>query len=233
MIGGKGDFSFSFVKGRGIHRSIMKHVFTLNPEHLMGLESGQRVLVTTWISDDVLFCDSPALVVGCESGDFVFVYIGEDGSAKQARLPIDKYGTIWNASIEDGFCIETPDGILHASGILNSEYPGIEINLYRPGDDYPIRLSMTEYIPGGECLCGFDPAHPEESQREIDEVPAERIVTTDGKHITSKDGIHYSNSGNYRITAGLVSRAWPNEVEDEDDHRRVFHSGYKKEGDAE
>lgn len=31
----------------------------------------------------------------------------------------------------------------------------------------------------------------------------------------------------YEVTAGLVSRAWPDEIHAEDYHRRVFHFGYK------
>ena len=206
----------------------MKHVIMLNSEHLLGLESGQKVFITTWVSTDVLFCDTPALVVGCEDEDFVFIYIGQDSSAKQGRLPINSYGTAWNASIEDGFCVVTPDGILHASSSRDLEYPGITIDLYREGhEDSPIRLSMTEYSSGGEGLCGFDPSNPGLSKREIAEVPVERIVTEDGEQIATKDGITYANASQYHVTAGLVSRAWQSDFEDENNHHRVFHTGYR------
>jgi len=206
----------------------MKRMIVLTPENLPGLEMGQQIYITTWVAQDVLFSETPAMTVGQEDGYFVFIYIGEDASAKKGYLPLAQFGKTWTAMIEDGFTVNTPDGVLHASSSRDLEYPGITIDLYREGyEDYPIRLSMTEYSSGGEGLCGFDPHNPALSKREIAEVPVERIVTEDGKPIATKDGITYENAGQYHVTAGLVSRAWQSDFEDEDNHHRVFHTGYR------
>lgn len=46
------------------------------------------------------------------------------------------------------------------------------------------------------------------------------------QQIASKDGITPANAGQYHISAGLVTRAWEDELNDVDSHRRVFHYGY-------
>ena len=83
---------------------------------------------------------------------------------------------------------------------------------------------LIEYSPGGEGLCGFDPGRPNLARQEIAEVPVERIAKHDGTPVESKDGIYPHNAGEYEVTPGFVTRAWPNDRLDEDDHRRVFHT---------
>lgn len=142
-------------------------------------------------------------------------------------LPFETYKTEWTVEVENGFTVDTPDGVLHAFNAGDDEYPGIRIDLYRPNDPVPVSLAMTEYIPGGEGVYGYDPVHPSRQKEEYDEVPAERIVDKDGKLITCKGEI--TDASGHSITAGLVSRAWPNEIAEEDYHKRVFHIGYKEE----
>lgn len=141
-------------------------------------------------------------------------------------FPFETYKTNWKAEVQAGITVETPDGTLHAYNVGGDEYPGIAIDLYRPDDPCPIGLSLTEYISGGECLCGLDPKRPELSDEEIAEVPVERIMDADGNPVTSRDGI--SRNSDHRVSAGLVTRAWPDEVHNKDYHKRVFHIGYGK-----
>lgn len=199
----------------------MVKTFVLNRENLSRLAAGERVLIK---SDPSFEPSGPALVVGIQQEEFVFVYIGDGGTAEQGRLALEDYGDDWTVYIEDGFFVRTPEGLLHAYSKHDPEYPGIAIDLYRPGDEeYGIGLAITEYVPAGEGLCGYDASNPVLSRQEIDEVPAERIETEDGQPVASKNGITPANAGSYRITAGLITRAWPDELNDVDNHRRVFH----------
>ena len=88
--------------------------------------------------------------------------------------------------------------------------------LPQPQEHYPISLAMTEYVPGGELV-----------SPDNDDVPTERIVDKDGKPIVCRGEI--TETSGHTVTAGLVSRAWPNENTDPDTHKRVFHTGYKEE----
>lgn len=204
----------------------MLKTFVLDSHQLPALATGDRVLVDSFEGLSTEFGYTPALTVGVRRGNFVFVYIGPNGEALQGELPLSTYGRQWNLHLEDGFLITTPEGILHAYSKRDPEYPGIAVDLYRSEDDQPITLSMTEYAPAGEGLCGYDASIPGLSQQEIDEVPVQRIETEDGKPVSSKDGITPANAGNYRISAGLITRAWEDELNDVDSHRRVFHYGY-------
>ena len=115
-----------------------------------------------------------------------------------------EYGKDWWVEVENGFTVETPDGTLHAYDKGNSEYPGVMIDLLVPGDDIPIGLAMTEYIPANsEGMNDFIPDQPMDEE-----------------------------TNDLYVTGGLVTRTWPDEVHAEDDHKRVFHFGYKR-GHAE
>lgn len=145
-------------------------------------------------------------------------FYGKDAKDYSIKwLPFETYKEEWTADVEDGFTVDTPDGVLHAfNDGGGDEYPGIRIDLYRPMDPRPIAMSMTEYVPGGECV-GY----------EDDDIPMERIVDKDGMPITCRGEI--TNESGHTVSAGLVSRAWPNEIAEEDCHKRVFHTGYKEE----
>lgn len=131
-----------------------------------------------------------------------------------------EYGKDWWVEVENGFTVETPDGTLHAYDKGNSEYPGVMIDLLVPGDDIPVGLAMTEYIPANsEGMNDFIPDQPMEMWAQFKEVPNRRIAVDE-------------ETNDLYVTGGLVTRAWPDEVHAEDNHKRVFHFGYKR-GDAE
>lgn len=196
----------------------------LNASDLDGLKAGQQLFITTWIATSVLLSDSPCMAVGRDGDDFLAVYITEKGEGAQIRLSIPEYGTAWNACISDGFIIRTPGGSLLATPYVDPDYPGIEIWRANPNDGTPVqRLALVEYTTGGDGLCGFDPSNPALAKQEIAEVPVERIVREDGTPVKNKDGIYPHNAHEYKVSPGFVTRAWPNDLRDEDDHRRVFH----------
>lgn len=136
-----------------------------------------------------------------------------------------EYGKDWWVEVENGFTVETPHGTLHAYDKNNSEYPGVMVDLFVPGDDVPIGLAMTEYIPSSsEGMSDYIPGQPMEMWAQFKEIPNRRIATD-------------PETNDLYVTAGFVTRAWPDEVHAEDKHKRVFHFGYqpghaeqKKEG---
>lgn len=107
--------------------------------------------------------------------------------------------------------VPTPDGDIVAYDKRDSEYPGVMIDLVRPGEQ-SIGLAMVEYITGGEGISGYDPQHPELAAMEEAEVPPERR--------------RLDEDGREECTAGIVTRSWPNETADVDFHKRTFHCGY-------
>lgn len=122
-----------------------------------------------------------------------------------------------NDSVDDqknSFIVQTPHGMLHVYDKKESEYPGVYIDLLH-ADGSTTTLAMVEYIPGGEGICDYNPTWSVEMVRQEAEVPLERI---------EKD-----EEGNDRISAGFVTRGWPDEEHEEDRHFRIFHYGYQKE----
>lgn len=106
------------------------------------------------------------------------------------------------------FLVETPDGMLVAFQAGDANYPAVEVDIRGNGDNDPdITLSLTEYIPGGEGISDYDPSHPDEMSRQRSEVPTERIQTNRG--------------GNEEVSAGFVTRAWPNEAADQESHHII------------
>lgn len=107
--------------------------------------------------------------------------------------------------------VKTPHGTLVAYVTGDTDYPAIAVDLIPEGTEKEaISLSLTEYIPGGESIADYG-IGKSESERQKAEVPAERIG--------------YRNDGKI-ITAGFVTRAWPDETHDMDCHTRTFHVGY-------
>lgn len=113
------------------------------------------------------------------------------------------------------FLVETLDGTLAAYQIEDPNYPGIGVDLLQAVDEPNITLSLTEYIMGGEGISDFDLSNPDEMCRQQSEVPPQRRQMGD--------------DGRETVTAGFVTRGWPNERADEERHHRIFHYGYKKE----
>lgn len=111
------------------------------------------------------------------------------------------------------FFVDTPDGVMTAYRTGDIDYLGIAVERKadRPGEP-DITLSLTEYIPGGEGICDYDLAHPDEMHRQGCEVPEERRRTRP--------------DGGQEVSAGFVTRGWPNETDDPEYHQRIFHYGY-------
>jgi len=107
---------------------------------------------------------------------------------------------------EHDFSLDTPHGTLHIYDKQDDEYPGVWIDLQQPGTA-DITLAMVEYIPGGEGLSDYIPSRPDEMRRQLEEVPETRRTGT-------------------QVTAGFVTRSWPDDTHDNDTHKRTFHSGY-------
>lgn len=108
---------------------------------------------------------------------------------------------------EKDFTVETPHGTLHVMDKGDKEYPGTWIFLQQP-EGNEIALAMVEYIPGGEALCDYTPQNRSEMIRQENEVPQSR------------------REGQY-ISAGFVTRSWPDDSHDEEYHNRTFHTGYE------
>jgi len=202
----------------------MRFYKKLNKDEVQSLPVNSLVYVTSECDN---LTRTPAFTMGM-SGESGFSFVtGQTLDAINSHVYLlSAYGYGWHIEIENGFTVDTPDGVLHAIDSGGDEdYPGIRIDLHRDGNDIPISLSMTEYIPGGEGVYGYDPAHPAQMQDEFDEVPLERIVDEKGESIASKSEVT-THSG-HTVSAGLVSRAWPDEAHNEAYHKRVFHIGYR------
>ncbi len=107
---------------------------------------------------------------------------------------------------EHDFSVQTPHGELHVYDKRDNEYPGVWVDLKQP-DGHDITLAMVEYISGGEGISDYDPGNPSLMQRQREEVPPCR-----------REGD--------TVSAGFVTRSWPDETHNEDDHNRTFHHGY-------
>jgi len=106
----------------------------------------------------------------------------------------------------DRFEIDTPHGTLEVYNKDDDEYPGVWIDLQQPSGQN-VTLAMVEYIPGGEGIADYNPYTPKEMQRQEAEVPPSR-----------REG--------ESVSPGFVTRSWPDEIHDEDNHHRTFHTGY-------
>lgn len=113
------------------------------------------------------------------------------------------------------FFVSTPDGTLRAYQTGDIDYPGVAVDLAADSKDKPdISLSLTEYIPGGEGISDYNPADLDAMDRQDEEVPVERRKT--------------GEDGHQEVSAGFVTRGWPNEVDDPENHKRIFHYGYSQ-----
>lgn len=149
----------------------------------------------------------------------------------KANTPAGCCGAKWPLpALHNGqFYVDTPDGTMRAYKCGDFEFPGIGVDLVggnsRHGGD--LSLSLTEYIPGGESVCGYDPNNPALNDEEFREVPIERMCGPDGELLTEGE-LHLHHRHGLSVSPGFVTRAWPNESENEEYHKRVFAYGYKK-----
>lgn len=114
----------------------------------------------------------------------------------------------WSAFVyENEFTVDTPHGTILVSDKCDPDYPGVTVELVRPGKGN-VLLAMAEYIPTySEVDCAYNLSEPDAMRRQAEEIPDERRVGSE-------------------ISEGFVTRAWPDENA-EDDHCRVFHFGYE------
>lgn len=142
-----------------------------------------------------------------------------------------EYGKGWYIEVENGFTVNTPDGTIHVYDKNDSEYPGVKVDLHHEETDESVGLAMVEYIPGDEGVCCYEPRNPSAMEAELHEVPMERMAHEDDTPVTTGERetltLIQASSFKYKVTSGLVTRAWPDERHNEDNHRRVFHYGYK------
>ncbi len=110
------------------------------------------------------------------------------------------------------FFVDTPDGVLVAYQTGDIDYPGIVVERKADKRGEPdIALSLTEYIPGGEVLNSYDSAQADEAHHQTGEVPEERQ--------------RFRADGRQEISAGFVTRSWPNEADDPERRFRTLHIG--------
>ena len=104
---------------------------------------------------------------------------------------------------EERISIQTPEGTLVAFPDGDEDYPGITVELERPGLA-PVRLAMIEHTDS-EGICGHDPRHPEEDERERSEVPPSLL----------KD--------EHTVMPCLLCRSWPRPCKNDELHHRTFY----------
>jgi len=209
----------------------MKIYKKLTEKEAYALPENQLVYVT---SDIFSMNRMPALVQRSPFPDCIKVVTSEPASFILDRHvhTSAEYGKGWFIEVEDGFTVETPDGTLHVYDKGNTEYPGVMVDLYpaHAQKEDVVGLTMVEYIPGGEGVCSYMLGSLDAMREEFNEVPPDRMVHKDGTPVSLEE---YNNvplckaaTTEYHVTSGLVTRAWPDETHDEENHRRVFHHGY-------
>ena len=188
----------------------------LNLTRIQNIEEGEQLFLTF-----KNYNRKPVLITNTTPSALCFVY-NEDLQAKIGILPFHSYGKTWYAEERVTMHVETPHGTLRVQDKCDGEYPGFYIDLIKENGQ-EVTLSMTEYIPGGEGTCSFNPTNGlSEMRQEDNEVPLERrTIRSD----IGEDTPWYCRD---EVTEGFVTRAWPNETQNCDYHKRVFHYGYQK-----
>lgn len=179
----------------------------MNAIELELLERGALVYLTTWVSNSFLFSDAPALTVGVDGGEFVFVFIDEDGVGQQGRLPIDRFRRDWEAEIDLGFAVKTPEGLLAASPDLGGQ--GIVVyRLCGDGEDVQT-LAWTGYdesvVPAADAGAG-----PIGLARSLSMVPLSRFEKVGEGPVLSRDEVTEKTAKNYVIIPGLSTCVYNN-----------------------
>ena len=184
-------------------------------EDVFALPCGTLAYLTDKAHDEGLLDSEPVLVARKEVAPNPITFIDSTGTFHCYAAYTGEYGKDWWVEVEKGFTVETPHGVLHAYDKKNSEYPGVMVDLLIPGDDIPIGLAMTEYVDAHtEGTYDFMPGQAMKMWDQFNEIPNKRIA------------IDPETSDLY-VTGGLVTRAWPDEVHSEEEHKRVFHYGYQ------
>ena len=202
----------------------MKIYRKLEKKELEGLTFGTAIAV----SSDFGWDKTPAMVKSSSKSELSFIVLDprHDVTIVMKLDAPQENGNI-EVFIEDGFVVETTDGPLwaHPSG-GEPEYPGVRVDLVDAQENVVASLSMTEYIPGGEGVCSYGCLETEEE--EFKEVPTCRMMRKDGTILSeSERPVYCRDAANLEVSAGFVTRAWPDDNANEDCHKRTFHIGYK------
>lgn len=164
-------------------------------------------LFTTKALDEM---DEPAdelPVVALPANDrssMLLTFINGQNESSVLSLAPHNYGTSWYLALPASFEVPTPHGVLRVKDKCDTDYPGVVVETPNPckGDNLPdITLTMVEYVPGGEVV--YD-----------DDIPRTRM------------DLHPADSGGI-LKPGFVTRAWADELHDENRHNRTFHYGYQ------
>lgn len=195
---------------------------SLTKEDILSMQSGCALLDTMFHlpGSSSRACNMPVVFRYLPHQDAVQTtfFIDEDTKPVSLTLMLKDYGEKWRLFVSKTFSVKTPHGTLIAYDKDDAEYPGIMVELeptYNP-DDQNVALAMIEYIPGGEGIADYDPRHPNEVMRQNLEVPPERREKSE------------NFPDQEQVTAGFVTRSWPDEIHQIDRHYRTFHYGYKR-----
>ena len=210
----------------------MKQYSTLTDKEVKALERGDKVYVTRYRDGLVAV---PGIVMS-NTGKFLSIYVlpdDEDGN-KTIYVPLtldDGISNIMQIQVDDGLCVDTPGGTLWVhEGCSMPEYQakaGVTVELLSKDAPAPLTLSWTEYIAEGEepiCSYGFPG-----SQDELREVPTARMLKKDGTPVREEERPACCKDAclNFKLSAGFVTRAWPNGYADVDYHNCTYHYGYR------
>lgn len=120
----------------------MGDTVALNAEQVANLKPGQRIIFSGGSCGFLFGPRFPAMVA--------YIHVGENFSALHDQANLDEYGNTWLAEVDDGFFVETPEGLLHAYAVEDFEERGVAVELCRGDHDVPIQLARISYEGSGE-----------------------------------------------------------------------------------
>lgn len=199
----------------------------LQKEDLTKLQPGSRIYVNTWViggTGGVIYPNVPVLVVGAKKNDFVFIYIDESGSGKQGRLNLLDYNHTWDATVEDGFQVKTPEESLLA--MPSEDGSGVFINRLTGYGRADWHLAQTMYCSEPASLW-FPSLDDKETAIETKRVPLNRVKPKPStKSPVSREAV-MSAPEDFLVNAGLATYIFDNgELKS-----RVFHAKGDKKDD--
>ena len=119
----------------------MGDAVALSAEQVANLKAGQRIIFLDW-NREAFF--------GREGNIIHYIHVGENYSALHGQANLGEYGDTWLAEINDGFFVETPEGMLHAYAVEDVERRSVAVELCRGDHDVPIQLARTSYEGCGD-----------------------------------------------------------------------------------
>lgn len=128
----------------------MGDAVALSAEQVANLKPGQRIIFSGGSCGFLFGPRFPAMVAGCKGNIFHYIHVGENFSALHDQANLDEYGDTWLAEVDDGFFVETPEGLLHAYAVEDFEDRGVAVELCRGDHDVPIQLARISYEGSGE-----------------------------------------------------------------------------------